>query len=64
MDLLISHKTQNTRGYMETKTKIILLKYYKDMYERMKNSVLKQRIGRLIRELEEEKGADTRSTDE
>ena len=49
---------------METKTKIILLKYYKDMYGRMKNSVLKQRIGRLIRELEEEKGADTRSTDE
>ena len=49
---------------METKTKIILLKYYKDMYERMKNSVLKQRFGRLNRELEEEKGAETRSTDE
>ena len=49
---------------METKTKIILIKYYKDMYERMKNSVLRQRIGRLIRELEEEMGADTRSTDE
>ena len=49
---------------METKTKIILLKYYKDMYERMKNSVSKQRIGRLITELEEDMGADTRSTDE
>ena len=49
---------------METKTKIILLKYYKDMYERMNNSVLKQRIGRLITELEEDMGADTRSTDE
>ena len=49
---------------METKTKIILLKYYKDMHERMNNSVLKQRIGKLIRELEEDMGADTRSTDE
>jgi hypothetical protein len=49
---------------METKTKIILLEYYKDMYKRMKNSVLRQRIGKLIRELEEDKGADTRSTDE
>ena len=49
---------------METKTKIILLKYYKDMYERMNNSVLRQRIGKLIRELEEDMGADTRSTDE
>ena len=49
---------------METKTKIILLEYYKNMYERMKNSVLRQRIGRLITELEEDMGADTRSTDE
>ena len=61
---MILHKTQNTRGYKETNTKIILLKYYKDMHERMKNSVLKQRIGRLITELEEDMGADTRSTDE
>ena len=49
---------------MEAKTKIILLEYYKDMYERMYNSVLRQRIGKLIRELEEDMGADTRSTDE
>ena len=34
------------------------------MYKRMKNSVLRQRIGKLIRELEEDMGADTRSTDE
>ena len=64
MGLLISQRTQSTRGYMETKTKIILLKYYKDMHKRMNNSVLKQRIGRLITELEEDMGADTRSTDE
>ena len=49
---------------MEIKTKILLLEYYKNMYEKMKNSVMKQRIGKLIRELEEGKGADTRSTDE
>ena len=58
---------------METKTKIILLEYYKNMYRRMKNSVLRQRIGKLIRELENEsksdqkivegKGADNRSTE-
>ena len=39
---------------MEAKTRIILLDYYKKMYESMKNSVLKQRIGKLIRELEKE----------
>jgi len=39
---------------METKTKILLLETYKKMYESMKNSVLKQRIGKLIRELEKE----------
>ena len=58
---------------MEAKTKIILLEYYRKMYKSMKNSVLKQRIGKLIRELEDEsksdqktmerKGADTCSTE-
>ena len=58
---------------MEAKTKIILLGYYKKMYEEMKNSVLKQRIAKLIRELEDEsksdqkimerEGADTCSTE-
>ena len=59
---------------MEAKTKTILLEYYKKMYESMKDSVLKQKIGRLIRELEDEsksdqkimetKGRDTCSTEE
>ena len=58
---------------MEAKTKIILLEYYRKMYKSMKNSVLKQRIGKLIRELEDEsksdqktmerEGADTCSTE-
>ena len=58
---------------MEAKTKTILLEYYKKMYESMKDSVLKQKIGRLIRELEDEsksdqkimetKGGDTCSTE-
>ena len=39
---------------MEQKTKLLLLENYKKMYEAMKNSVLKQRIGELIRELEKE----------
>ena len=39
---------------MNRKTKILLLQNYKKMYESMKNSVLKQRIGKLIRELEKE----------
>ena len=43
---------------MEAKTKTILLEYYKKMYESMKNSVLKQRIGKLIRELEDESKSD------
>ena len=43
---------------MEAKTKIILLEYYKKMYESMKNSVLKQQIGKLIRELEDESKSD------
>ena len=43
---------------METKTKIILLEYYKKMYEEMKNSALKQKIGKLIRELEDESKSD------
>ena len=43
---------------MEAKTKIILLEYYKKMYESMKDSVLKQKIGRLIRELEDESKSD------
>ena len=37
---------------MEAKTKKILLEYYKKMYEEMKSSVLKEKIGKLIRELE------------
>ena len=59
---------------MEAKTKKILLEYYKKMYEEMKSSVLKEKIGRLIRELENEskpdqktmetKGGDTCSTKE
>ena len=57
---------------MEAKTKKILLEYYKKMYEEMKSSVLKEKIGRLIRELEndskpdqktmETKGGDTCTT--
>ena len=43
---------------MEEKTKIILLEYYKKMYESMKDSVLKQKIGKLIRELEDESKSD------
>ena len=39
---------------MEQKTKLLLLENYKRMYARMNNSVLKQRIGKLIRELEKE----------
>tara|TARA_B100000809_G_scaffold11986_1_gene11152 strand:- start:190 stop:345 length:156 start_codon:yes stop_codon:yes gene_type:complete len=37
---------------METKTKKLLLENYKKMYEAMKNSADKQRIGKLIEELE------------
>ena len=43
---------------MEAKTKIILLEYYRKMYKSMKNSVLKQRIGKLIKELESESKSD------
>jgi hypothetical protein len=39
---------------METKTKKLLLENYKKMYESMKNSADKQRIGKLIKELEAE----------
>ena len=39
---------------METKTKKLLLENYKKMYEAMKNSVDKQRIGKLITELEKD----------
>ena len=46
---------------METKTKIILLEYYRKMYKSMKNSVLKQRIGKLIRELEDESKSDQKT---
>ncbi len=46
---------------MEKKTKIILLEYYRKMYESMKNSVLKQRIGKLIRELEDESKSDQKT---
>ena len=46
---------------MEAKTKIILLGYYKKMYEEMKNSVLKQRIAKLIRELEDESKSDQKT---
>ena len=55
---MISQKIQNTKDYMEAKTKIILLEYYRKMYKSMKNSVLKQRIGKLIRELEDESKSD------
>ena len=58
---------------MEAKTKILLLEIYKKMYEAMKNSAEKKRIGKLIKELEDEsksdqktmerKGADTCSTE-
>ena len=58
---------------MEAKTKTILLATYKKMYEAMKNSAEKKRIGELIKELEDEsksdqktmegKGADTCSTE-
>ena len=37
---------------METKTKRLLLENYKKMYEMMKKSADKQRIGKLIKELE------------
>ena len=43
---------------MEAKTKIILLGYYKKMYEAMKHSAEKERIGKLIRELEDESKSD------
>ena len=43
---------------MEAKTKKILLEYYKKMYEEMKSSVLKEKIGRLIRELENDSKSD------
>ena len=46
---------------MEAKTKKILLEYYKKMYEEMKNSVLKQRIAKLIRELEDESKSDQKT---
>ena len=46
---------------MEAKTKIILLEYYRKMYKSMKNSVLKQRIGKLIRELEDESKSDQKT---
>ena len=39
---------------METKTKILLLETYKTMHEAMKNSAEKERIGKLIKELEDE----------
>ena len=58
---------------MEAKTKILLLEIYKKMYEAMKNSAEKKRIGKLIKELEDEsksdqktmerEGADTCSTE-
>ena len=58
---------------MEAKTKILLLEIYKKMYEAMKHSAEKKRIGKLIKELEDEsksdqkivegKGADTCSTE-
>ena len=44
---------------METKTKIILLETYKKMYESMKDSADKKRIGKLIEELEDESKPDT-----
>jgi hypothetical protein len=37
---------------MKAKTKTILLETYKKMYEAMKNSAEKKRIGKLIEELE------------
>ena len=37
---------------METKTKRLLLENYKKMYKAMKNSADKQRIGKLIEELD------------
>ena len=39
---------------MNKKTKMLLLKNYKKMYESMVNSADKQRIGKLIKELEDE----------
>jgi len=39
---------------METKTKKLLLENYKKMHEAMKNSMDKQRIGKLITELEKD----------
>ena len=39
---------------METKTKKLLLENYKKMYEAMKKSMDKQRIGKLITELEKD----------
>jgi|TARA_R110002074_G_scaffold14933_2_gene51821 hypothetical protein len=44
---------------MEAKTKTILLKTYKKMHESMKNSAEKERIGKLIKELEDESKPDT-----
>jgi hypothetical protein len=44
---------------METKTKIILLETYKKMYESMKDSAEKKRIGKLIEELEDESKLST-----
>lgn len=43
----------------KAKTKIILLETYKKMYESMKNSAEKKRIGKLIKELEDESKPDT-----
>jgi len=43
---------------MKTKTKILLLETYKKMYESMKNSAEKERIGKLIKELEDESKSD------
>ena len=37
---------------MKRKTKIILLQNYKKMYAEMKNSAEKERISKLIKELE------------
>ena len=44
---------------MEAKTKILLLEIYKKMYESMKDSAEKKRIGKLIEELEDESKPDT-----
>ena len=39
---------------METKTKKLLLENYEKMYNAMKNSMEKQRIGKLITELKKD----------